>query len=131
MSPREIVEELMVAFEVLDFERLYTLVTEDVAYQNMPQAPIHGLAALRQLFGGFGNVSQIRFERRGLAVDGNRVLSEHLDLLVINGRTCVVPMMSSFTIRDGKIAEWREYYDMPTFERQLGRTHPGAANPVS
>ncbi|HLY56371.1 MAG TPA: nuclear transport factor 2 family protein [Stellaceae bacterium] len=127
MSPRDVIERLMAAFEALDFASLYELVAEDVVYQNMPQGPIYGRAALKRLFEGFGNVSQIRFERRGMAVDGNRVLTEHLDHLVINGRTCVVPMMSSYTLRDGKVVEWREYYDMPTFERQLGRTHPGAA----
>lgn len=126
MTPKQTIERLMSAFEALDFEALYALVDDDIVYQNMPQEPIRGKAALEALFSGFGNVSQIRFELRNMVSEGNTVLSEHLDHLVVNGRTCVVPMMSSFTLKDGKVAEWREYYDMPTFERQLGRTHPGA-----
>jgi limonene-1,2-epoxide hydrolase len=126
MSPKETIQKLMSAFEALDFAALYMLVDDDVVYQNMPQEPLYGKAALEKLFSGFGNVSQIRFELRNIVSDGNTVLSEHLDHLVINGQTCVVPMMSSFTFRDGKIVQWREYYDMQTFERQLGRTHPGA-----
>ena len=126
MTPKDTIERLMAAFESLDFDSLFELVDENVVYQNMPQEPIAGKAALQKLFAGFGNVSQIRFELLNLAVNGDVVLSEHRDRLVINGRTCVMPMMSSFTLRNGLIAQWREYYDMPTFERQLGRTHPGA-----
>jgi limonene-1,2-epoxide hydrolase len=128
MSPKETIERLMAAFEALDFEALYALVSEDVTYQNMPQQPIHGKDALRKLFGAFGNVSQIRFELLNMAVNGDVVLTEHRDHLVINDRRCVMPMMTSFTLKDGLVAEWREYYDMPSFERQLGCTHPGAAS---
>ena len=126
MTPRETIERLMAAFESLDFDSLFELVDENVVYQNMPQEPIAGKAALRKLFAGFGNVTQIRFELLNMAINGDVVLSEHRDHLVINGRTCVMPMMSSFTLKNGLIAQWREYYDMPTFEQQLGRTHPGA-----
>jgi limonene-1,2-epoxide hydrolase len=126
MTPIETIKTLMVAFERLDFDALYELVDENIVYRNMPQEAIHGKAALRALFGGFGNVSYIRFELLNIVAEGNVVLSEHLDHLVIGERSCVVPMMSSFALASGKIVQWREYYDMPTFERQLGRTHPGA-----
>ncbi len=126
MTPGETIERLMAAFEALDFESLYDLVHEDVVYQNMPQNPIFGKAGLRALFGSFGDVSRIRFELLNIAVNGNVVLTEHRDHLVINGRPCLMPMMTSFTLKDGLVAEWREYYDMPTFERQLGHRHPGA-----
>jgi limonene-1,2-epoxide hydrolase len=125
MSPKETIERLMAAFEALDFEALYALVSQDIVYQNMPQQPIRGKAALRKLFDGFGNVSEIRFELLNMAVNGDVILTEHRDHLVINGRSCVVPMMTSFTLKDGLVAQWREYYDLPTFERQLGRPHPG------
>jgi len=126
MTPMETIKTLMAAFERLDFDALYELVDENIVYRNMPQEAVHGKAALRTLFGGFGNVSYIRFELLNIVAEGDVVLSEHLDHLVIGGRSCVVPMMSSFTLASGKIIQWREYYDMPTFERQLGRTHPGA-----
>jgi len=126
MTPIETIRTLMAAFERLDFDALYELVDETIVYRNMPQEAIYGKAALRELFGSFGNVSHIRFELLNIVAEGSVVLSEHLDHLVIGGQSCAVPMMSSFTLANGKIVEWREYYDMPTFERQLGRTHPGA-----
>jgi limonene-1,2-epoxide hydrolase len=29
--------------------------------------------------------------------------------------------MGSFRIRDGRISEWRDYFDLATFERQLAQ----------
>ena len=128
MSATDIAHKVMDAFESLDFEKnLYPLLADDVVYRNMPQEPIYGKQAVRNLFDSFGDVSSIRFDRLGAAASGDKVFSEHLDHLVINGTEVVMPMTTVFTMKDGKIVEWKEYYDMHTFERQLGHTHPGSA----
>jgi limonene-1,2-epoxide hydrolase len=127
MDPIEIAFKVMDAFESLDFEKnLYGLLDDDVVYQNMPQTPIYGKDAVRRLFDSFGNVSSIRFDRLNAAANGDTVFCEHLDHMVINGSEVVIPMTSIYTLKNGKIVRWREYYDMNTFERQLGHRHPGA-----
>lgn len=125
MTPVQIVEKVYAAFAALDLEGVYALLADDVVYQNMAQAPVHGKEALRRMWSKFGNISHISFEILNTARNGNVVLNERLDHLVIEGREIRIPMSASFTIEKGKIVAWREYYDMASMQRQLGRDHPG------
>lgn len=125
MTPVQIVEKVYAAFAALDLEAVYALLADDVVYQNMAQAPVHGKEALRRMWSKFGNISHISFEILNTARNGNVVLNERLDHLVIEGREIRIPMSASFTIEKGKIVAWREYYDMASMQRQLGRDHPG------
>lgn len=125
MTPVQIVGKVYAAFAALDLEAVYALLADDVVYQNMAQAPVHGKEALRRMWSKFGNISHISFEILNTARNGNVVLNERLDHLVIEGREIRIPMSASFTIEKGKIVAWREYYDMASMQRQLGRDHPG------
>ena len=125
MTPIQIVEKVYAAFAALDLEGVYALLADNVVYQNMAQAPVQGKEALRQMWGKFGRISHLSFEILNTARNGNVVLNERLDHLVIDGREIRIPMSASFTIEQGKIVAWREYYDMATMERQLGHHHPG------
>lgn len=125
MTPVQIVGKVYAAFAALDLEAVYALLADDVVYQNMAQAPVHGKEALRRMWSKFGNISHISFEILNTARNGNVVLNERLDHLVIEGREIRIPMSASFTIEKGKIVAWREYYDMACMQRQLGRDHPG------
>ena len=125
MTPSQVVEKVYAALAVLDLETVYGLLADDVVYQNMAQAPVQGRKALRQMWEKFGTISHLSFEILNTAQNGNVVLNERLDHLVIEGREIHIPMSASFTIERGKIVAWREYYDMATMERQLGRAHPG------
>lgn len=126
MTPKQTIEAAFAAFGMLDLEAVYALVDDGVVYQNMAQGPVHGLAGLRELWANFGAITYLRSEVLNMVADGEIVLAERLEHMVIDGREIAVPMAGAFRVRDGKITEWREYYDMPTFERQLGVTHPGA-----
>ena len=125
MTPLQIVEKVYAAFAARDLEAVYALLADDVVYQNMAQAPVHGKEALRRMWSKFGNISHISSEILNTARNGNVVLNERLDHLVIEGREIRIPMSASFTIEKGKIVAWREYYDMASMQRQLGRDHPG------
>jgi limonene-1,2-epoxide hydrolase len=126
MTPKQTIEAVFAAFGALDLEAVYALVDGDVVYQNMAQGPVHGLQGLRDLWAGFGAISHLHSEVIHILAEGEVVLAERLEHMVIDGREIAVPMAGAFRVRDGKITEWREYYDMATFERQLGVTHPGA-----
>jgi limonene-1,2-epoxide hydrolase len=126
-SPLEVHDRLYAAFEALDLEAVYALVDEHVIYQNMAQPAVHGRAALREMWdGGFANLSHLRLKILNRAVNGDVVINERLDHWIVDGRDIHIPMAASLTVKDGLIVEWREYYDMATLERQLGRTHPGS-----
>jgi limonene-1,2-epoxide hydrolase len=48
------------------------------------------------------------------------VLLEREELTFLkNGRVCNLPVMDSFEVRDGKIARFREYWDLALLTKQL------------
>ena len=53
-------------------------------------------------------------------VVGNVVMNERVDFVELKGgKKAALPVMGSFYIQDGKIAIWRDYYDMESFKKQI------------
>ena len=125
MSAKQLVERVYVAFEALDFDTIYALIDEDIVYQNMAQQPVYGREALRTMWNSFGEIQSLRFDILNVLAEGEIVLSERVDHMVIGGHPISIPAAASITVRDGKIIAWREYFDMATMEEQLGVAHPG------
>jgi len=59
------------------------------------------------------------WEIRHIVADGDVVLTERLDHFVVGDARISVPCMGVFELRDGKIAAWRDYWDLREFERQV------------
>ena len=53
---------------------------------------------------------------------------EGVEHYVKDGKSVSLPYMSRFKFRDGKIAEWRDYFDLQTVLRQLGLPLDGRRN---
>jgi limonene-1,2-epoxide hydrolase len=48
--------------------------------------------------------------------NGNLVMNERVDTLIIEGRTIELPVCGVFELTpDGKISGWRDYFDMAQF----------------
>ncbi len=60
----------------------------------------------------------LEFEVRHLASRGPVVFTERIDRLRIGGKSIALPVAGVFEIRDGKIAAWRDYFDLATWQRQ-------------
>jgi limonene-1,2-epoxide hydrolase len=115
------VRALLDAFNANDLERILSFFADDALYHNVPVAPVRGIAAIRAVLQGFlGLASQVDWVVHHLAeaADG-AVLTERTDRFLVNGRWIELPVMGSFVVRDGKIAEWRDYFDMKQFQDQL------------
>ena len=68
-------------------------------------------------FGG----CEAEFEIVTLAVDGNRVFTERIDRLVVQGKRVELPVAGVFEIDgDGKISVWRDYFDLASLIKQIG-----------
>ena len=94
--------------------------TEDAIWWNAPWQPIVGRDAIREtLRRGAERMTALPWKVRHIAADGDVVLTERLDRFLVD-ETCIeVPCMGIFELRDGKIAKWRDYWDLGQFERQL------------
>lgn len=115
----ELVRRFCAAFRSLDPDEVLEFFTDDAVYHNMPMRPVQGKAAIRPVLEMFLKPAErVEFVVLNAAADGDVVLTERLDKFVMGGRDVELPVAGVFEIRDGKIAAWRDYFDMPTWSRQ-------------
>ena len=94
--------------------------TEDAVWWNAPWKPVEGREAIREtLRRGAERMTALPWEIRHILADGDIVMAERVDHFEVAGARVSVPCMGIFELRDGRIAAWRDYWDMRQFERQL------------
>lgn len=55
-----------------------------------------------------------------LVTAGDTVIAERVDRTVANGKKIDLPCCGVFEMRGGKIAVWRDYFDLNTYLRAIG-----------
>jgi limonene-1,2-epoxide hydrolase len=87
----------------------------------MPVDPVTGTEAIRAVIEGFaGSATAIDWVVRHIAEsEEGVVLTERLDRFELGGGWVELPVMGSFVLREGRIAEWRDYFEMRQFTDQL------------
>jgi limonene-1,2-epoxide hydrolase len=119
-SPQEIVEAFCAAVEHLDLDVLLEFLAEDCVYHNIPMDPVVGHPAIRTFLGSFTTgLDSLQFEMLHVAAQGDSVLTERVDHFVSPERTISLPVMGTFDVKDGKIAAWRDYFDLNQFMSQM------------
>lgn len=115
----KLVREFCAAWSRRDIDELLGFFTDDAVYHNLPMAPVTGHEAIRGVFQFFVPPSEkIEWELRHVASVGPVVFTERVDRFVMAGKLVELPVAGVFEIRDGKIAAWRDYFDMQTWTRQ-------------
>jgi limonene-1,2-epoxide hydrolase len=123
-TPIEIAETFLAHWTADRMEDALAMLTDDVLYDNVPFPNIVGRDGVRQFHVDFGFGKDFRAEFRvvNIAVSGNVVLSERVDVFFhSSGATITLPVMGTLTIEDGMITVWRDYFDPTDFERQLSQ----------
>ncbi|MFI0348943.1 limonene-1,2-epoxide hydrolase family protein [Actinomadura sp. 9N407] len=127
----EIVTDFLAALEDLDIDRALTYAAPGIVYQNVPLPPARGIKAFERQMRGMARYGT-GFEARlhNIAANGDIVLTERTDALIINSFRAEFWVCGTFEVRDGKIVLWRDYFDWPTFiaagAKGLVRTALGA-----
>jgi limonene-1,2-epoxide hydrolase len=111
MEAEAVVLALAAAQERLDLDGSVALLSEDVVYHNIPLKPVVGREAVRAYLAKWPMDSCV-WEMRNIAVRGNVVLTERVDRFTSGNDRITVPVMGAFEVVDGKIAHWRDYFDM-------------------
>ncbi len=107
------------AFSRRDPDEILEFFTEDAVYHNMPMPPVQGKAAIRSVFDMFLKPSEsVEFIVLKIAGNGNTVLTERVDKFTLGGRNVELPVAGVFELEGGKIAAWRDYFDMAAWTRQ-------------
>jgi limonene-1,2-epoxide hydrolase len=93
---------------------------EDAVYHNIPVDPAVGHEAILALLNMFlAPVERVEFRMLNIAGSGDTVLTERVDVFVLPNATIELPVMGTFEVRDGKIAAWRDYFDLNQYMSQL------------
>jgi limonene-1,2-epoxide hydrolase len=120
MSAEEIVASFIHAVERKDFERALALVTDDVEYDNVPMSKVYGPDGIRSVLEPFmTGAEEVEWVIHRQLSDGRTVMNERTDRFRVGGRWLELPVVGIWEIRDGKIALWRDYFDMPTLTGQM------------
>ena len=113
MTPGELVTALVRACEARDLDRVCSLVTDDIEYDNVPMRKVFGHAGVvESLEPFFAGCDGIRWEVLHQAASGDVVMNERIDRFQIGGTWREVAVAGLFVFRDGKVALWRDYFDM-------------------
>jgi limonene-1,2-epoxide hydrolase len=111
-----LVLEFCTAFGRRDIDELLGFFTDDAIYHNIPMAPATGKAEIRAALEMFiPDSPAIEFEMLNIASNGPVVFTERIDRMTIMGNQVAAPVAGVFEVRDGKIAAWRDYFDLQQF----------------
>ncbi|MEQ8516144.1 MAG: nuclear transport factor 2 family protein [Chromatocurvus sp.] len=126
-DPEAVTLDMVEAWNDVDLDRVLALFTPDGVLHSMMSEPVVGRANLRShLQPLFNGIEELNLDLKRVVVDGDTVLIERVDEFVFNGTRGAVPVVGVLVIRDGAVAEWREYYDRAQLLSEMGMSDPGA-----
>jgi limonene-1,2-epoxide hydrolase len=95
--------------------------TDDCFYHNIPMEPCVGKAAVRKFIEPFmKDADTVQFEIKHTTSAGNVVMNERVDRFVMGAKKLELPVAGVFEVRNGKISAWRDYFDLASFNKQMG-----------
>ena len=121
-NPNEaIVSEFCDAWAARDVDAILAYFHDDAVYHNIPVEPAVGPEAIRAVVEMFvPPADAIEFVVHHIFSNpaGDVVFTERTDRFVMGDKTIELPVAGVFELRDGKIAAWRDYFDLQTFMSQ-------------
>jgi limonene-1,2-epoxide hydrolase len=120
MTPGELVTALVRACEARDLDRVCSLVTDDIEYDNVPMGKVYGPDGVRKVLSAGVTQEATDIEWRVLEQieQGDIVMNERVDCFLVNDTWIEIPIAALFKVRDGKICLWRDYFDLDTYRKQ-------------
>lgn len=115
-SAEDVVTEFCALWGNPDAEKILSYFTEDAVYHNIPMPPAEGRAAiasfLDSMLDGFDGIDFVVHRQIG---HGDVVMNERTDVMRrTDGGRLELPVMGVFEVREGRIAAWRDYFDLGT-----------------
>ena len=103
-----------------DLDGALALVTDDVEYDNVPMSKVHGPQGIRDTLAPFlAGCTNVEWVIHHQAATGDVVMNERTDRFEMGGRWIELGVAGLFVLRDGRIALWRDYFDLPTFQQAM------------
>jgi limonene-1,2-epoxide hydrolase len=103
-----------------DPDAILSYFTDDAVYHNIPVDPVVGKDAIRSMMEMFtAGVEGMEFKVLNIVAAGDVVLTERVDVFRLPNKSIELPVMGTFELRGGKIAAWRDYFDLNQYMSQL------------
>lgn len=121
-TSQEIVNKFLAAWPRLNLDELMGFFTEDAEYQNIPMGPAaRGKDAIRNRIVSFmRTVKGLEIKILNSATNGNLVFNERIDINDLGGgKKIELPVAGVFEVGGGKIAKWRDYFDLAMATKQM------------
>jgi limonene-1,2-epoxide hydrolase len=116
MDNVKVITDFVNAWSRLDAAELASYFTADGCYYNMPTQPIRGQQEVQRFISGFtANWTATQWDIVSIAGAGDTVYCERLDRTQSKTGNVDLPCLGVFEMQDGKIKEWRDYFDLQTF----------------
>lgn len=108
----QVVTHFLGALERMDIDAALALLADDVVYQNVSLPEANGRDAVaKQLAMLSRYATGFRAINHRIVGDGQTVLTERTDIIEIRRFRAAFWVCGRFEVRDGKITEWRDYFD--------------------
>lgn len=117
LSPKEVVESWVACFNAADADGLAALYREDAVNHQVAEAPVEGREAIREMFAREFETAEMTCIPEAIHEAGDVAILEWSDPTGLRG-------CGFFTVRDGRIAFQRGYWDKLSFLRAHGLPIP-------
>ena len=112
-TPDQIIRLFCDAWSHEDLDEIMEYFDDAAIYHNIPMEVQEGKENIRGFIAGFLSMaSSIEFEILHQVSEGDVVMNERVDTLVMGENTIALPVMGIFELANGKIVKWRDYFDM-------------------
>lgn len=113
--------EMIQAWKVADWRKVADLFAEDGSLKSMMLPPVDGRETIYKRIAALGKGAPdgVVLDIAHIGVIDGLVFMERVDRFVYNGHPGAVPVVGVLDIRNGKVKEWREYYDRESLDKAL------------
>lgn len=112
----QVIVDFLQAWSRLDPAELAGYFTEDGCYHNIPTGPVRGRDQVEAFIRAFtATWTATHWEVISIGGSGDRVYAERLDRTQTTDGDVDLPCLGVFEMADGKIREWRDYFDLNTY----------------
>lgn len=118
MSNIPLIEQFIAAWNRLDMQAIESMMADDIFYHNIPLEPCNGIAEFRTFIQQLP-ADSAEWIVHAIAENGNKVLTERTDSFSFGDKSMSIRVMGTFEIENGKIAKWRDYFDLGEMTRQM------------
>lgn len=124
MTLDELVRHFIALIEKKDLAGACALLSDDCEYDNVPMNKVFGPQAVNDTLAPFmAGASEIDWVIVRQAASGDTtngvVLNERVDRFKMGEKWIEIPLAGVFEVKNGKIALWRDYFDLAMFQKSL------------